>query len=174
LFAGIPALFIERDAALFIGGLEISTGLLSFVTVIFKAYLCVMAVLLLVATTPLIDMGIRLRRLGVPDILIMLFEMTYRYIGVLVEEASSMFRAYSLRSGGGRGIEMRHMGSFMGQLVLRSFDRAERVYAAMRCRGYGEKLNGGTGKWGKDLKAVDVIFLATVCAFCGFFRVFPY
>ena len=31
---------------------------------------------------------------------------------------------------------MRHMGSFVGQLLIRSSDRAERVYAAMKCRGY--------------------------------------
>jgi cobalt/nickel transport system permease protein len=31
---------------------------------------------------------------------------------------------------------MKDMGTFVGQLVFRSFDRAGRVYAAMRCRGF--------------------------------------
>lgn len=47
-----------------------------------------------------------------------------------------MMRAYHLRSLKQNGLEMRHMGSFTGQLLLRSIDRAERVYAAMQCRGF--------------------------------------
>jgi len=44
--------------------------------------------------------------------------------------------AYLLRSPDKKGIEMRDMGSFAGQLLIHSFDRAEQVYNAMKCRGY--------------------------------------
>jgi energy-coupling factor transporter transmembrane protein EcfT len=36
--------------------------------------------------------------------------------------------------GQAKGLEMKHVGAFVGQLLLRSIDRAERVYAAMRAR----------------------------------------
>ncbi|MCL2742191.1 MAG: energy-coupling factor transporter transmembrane protein EcfT, partial [Oscillospiraceae bacterium] len=72
----------------------------------------------------------------VPPTFTTVFEMTYRYIGTLFDEAYSMYVAYGLRGGGGRGIRVGHMGGFVGQLLLRSVDRSERVYAAMRCRGY--------------------------------------
>jgi cobalt/nickel transport system permease protein len=76
----------------------------------------------------------------VPGIFITILEMTYRYIGVLLEETWSMSTAYTLRHTQKKGIEMRHMGSFVGQLILKSLDRAERVYSAMKCRGYSQNI----------------------------------
>ena len=94
------------------------------------------AALLLVAVTPFTQLTGQLRRMHVPEIFVTLFEMIYRYIGVLLEEASSMYTAYMLRSTEYKGLQMRHMGSFVGQMLIRSFDRADRVFAAMKCRGY--------------------------------------
>jgi cobalt/nickel transport system permease protein len=47
-----------------------------------------------------------------------------------------MWTAYLLRAPAEKAIKMKDMGSFLGQLLLRSFDRAERVYNAMKCRGF--------------------------------------
>ena len=47
-----------------------------------------------------------------------------------------MTRACHLRSVKQTGLELRHVGSLIGQLLLRSVDSAERVYAAMQCRGF--------------------------------------
>lgn len=112
-------------------------GVLVALTILLKTYLCVMAALILVATTRFTEISRTLRKLHVPKIFVVTLELTYRYLSVLLEEAHSMRTAYQLRGKTkARGIEMKHMGSFLGQLVLRSFDRAERVYAAMKCRGY--------------------------------------
>jgi cobalt/nickel transport system permease protein len=62
--------------------------------------------------------------------------MTYRYLSTLLAEATSMFTAYSLRSPGQCGVKIKDIGSFLGQLILRSFDHAENVYQAMECRGF--------------------------------------
>jgi len=139
LFAGISNIIFDPEAAFTVGSVTVSFGVLSLATILLKMYLCVMAALLLVATTPFTELTAQLRRLHLPMIFVMVFEMTFRYIGVLVEEAYSMMTAYKLRSGRKKAIEMRHMGSFIGQLLLRGFDRAERVHAAMRCRGYSLK-----------------------------------
>lgn len=139
LFAGISNVIADRGTAWVLWGVPVSYGAVSLLTILLKMVLCVSAALLLTATTPLAELSAQLRRLRVPFVFVTVFEMTYRYIGVLLEEAHSMTTAYLLRSAGKKALEMRHMGNFVGQLLLRGFDRAERVYSAMLCRGYGRR-----------------------------------
>lgn len=139
LFAGLSNVIFDRTVAFTISGVTVSLGVLSLATILLKMYLCVMSALLLVATTQFTELTAQLRRLHVPMTFVMVFEMTFRYIGVLLEEVHAMTTAYKLRSGTKKALEMRHMGSFVGQILLRGFDRAERVHAAMRCRGYSLK-----------------------------------
>ena len=136
LFAGISNAILDRDAAFAIGGVIVSYGVLSLATILLKMYLCVMSALLLVATLPLPELTAQLRRVHVPMVFVIVFETTYRYIGVLFEELRSMTTAYRLRAGSKRRVDIRDMGPFAGRLILRGFDRAERVHSAMRCRGY--------------------------------------
>jgi len=175
LFAGISNIIF--DSALIIGGLPISRGVISFFSIFFKTYLCVMAILILVSVTRFSEFTNTLRRLRVPSFFIIMFELTYRYIGVLLNEAYSMSIAYFLRSPNRKGIEMRDMGSFAGQLLIHSFDRAERVYNAMKCRGYalgyipGYALKNATQNY-RRLTLHDIIFFAVVSVFCITFRFF--
>jgi cobalt/nickel transport system permease protein len=169
-FAGVSNIIFDRAPAFSLGALTVSLGALSFAALLLRAYLCVMAVLLLIATTRMTELTAQLRRMHTPVMLVTIFELTYRYIGVLLDEAGAMYTAYSLRSANKKGIEMRYMGSFLGQLILRSFDRAERMYAAMRCRGYALRE---TPPRGKNVTARDVAVTAAVCALCVFFRVLP-
>ena len=167
LLAGISNLVFDHATAITIGGLSISFGAVSLVSIVFKTYLCVMALLILVSVTPMTQLSNAMRRLRVPHVFILLFELTYRYIGVLVDQAHSMYTAYSLRRFGRGGIDIRDMGSFIGQLLLHSFDRAERIYHAMKCRGYGEKIPAHTIK---RFTMHDVSFLCVTCALCAAFR----
>jgi cobalt/nickel transport system permease protein len=135
-----------------------------------------MAVLILVSVTPLAELTREMRRLRIPGIFIVMFEMTYRYIGVLLNELFSMNIAYSLRSSTGKGIAMRDMGSFTGQLLIRSFDRADRVYNAMKCRGYAPGYNPGyalqnTPQNSRRLTRKDIFFLLIVSLFCVTLRI---
>jgi cobalt/nickel transport system permease protein len=160
LLAGISNVFLDRMSAFVVSGVAVSFGVLSLVTILLKMYLCVMAALLLVATTPFTELTVQLRRLHVPMVFVMVFEMTYRYIGVLFEEVHSMTIAYRLRSGNKRALEMRHMGAFIGQILLRGFDKAERIHAAMRCRGYSLKHIPAARR---RLACADVLTLISVC-----------
>jgi cobalt/nickel transport system permease protein len=139
-----------------------------------------MAVLLLIAVTPLAQITASMRRFRIPSIFIVMFEMTYRYIGVLVTEAYSMFTSYSLRNASAKGIEIKDMGNFTGQLLLRSFDRADRVYNAMKCRGYAEGAASGIFSGyaqdafshnGGKLKLQDFIFCFITCLLCVTLRI---
>lgn len=171
LVTGLFNVFLDRATALDIGGVMISFGVLSLATILLKMYLCVMAAMLLVATTPFTELTAQLRRLYVPLIFVMVFEITFRYIGVLFEEAHSMTIAYKLRSGGKKALKIRYMGAFAGQILLRGFDRAESVHAAMCCRGYSlEQIPPKR----RRLAGVDIVALITVCVPSLVFRLFSF
>jgi len=164
LFAGIANLFFDRQAAFFAGGTAVSFGFLSLVSILLKTALCVMGALLLMSTTPLSQISYELVRLKVPKILVMQLTLTYRYIAVLLEEASGMYHAYFLRAPGKSGIKMKDMGSFLGQILLRSVDRAQRVYDAMKCRGYhGDCRFGSSPRPG--LRDVGILLLLCLVLF---------
>lgn len=139
LFGGISNLIFEQEIVLVVGSISVTVGMISFLVILLRTYLCVVMVLSLVATTPFMQITMQLRRMHIPDIFVTVLEMMYRYIGLLGQEAHQMTVAYRLRNGGEKGIAMKHMGSFIGQLLIRSIDRATTVYQAMRLRGYGGK-----------------------------------
>jgi cobalt/nickel transport system permease protein len=167
IFAGLSNIFIERDPAFYLWSVPISFGFISFWVLLVRTFLCVSATLILIATCPWTALSAQFRRFHVPAIFVTLLEVCYRYLGLLLAEAASMYTAYTLRGRGGKGIALNHIGSFIGRLFLRSADRAERVYAAMKCRGYAM---AGPVFPGPPLRAADVIFLITACGGCIIFR----
>lgn len=135
-------LFDKNTIAIF-SGIEISAGWVSFGSLLVKCGLTVVAALLLISTTGMARIGLALRIIRVPKVFVMQLLLTYRYISVLIEEVSRTVRAYALRSPFEKGIRFRAWGSLTGHLLLKTFDRAERVYQSMRCRGFmGEYHNG--------------------------------
>jgi cobalt/nickel transport system permease protein len=167
LFAGLSNLIMEQEPAFTLGNAVVSFGFLSFCALILRTVLCVAAVLILIATTPWVSLSAQLRRVHVPAIFVTLLEVCYRYISVLLGETDAMYTAYKLRAGNVKGIAMAHMGSFVGYLFLRSAARAERVYAAMKCRGYSMETPRVPPR---PLSAADAVFLFSVTAFCVLFR----
>lgn len=167
MFIGLSNALMERTAALTVGGVVISYGLISFGVIVYRAYLCVTAILLLVSVTAFTDLTAQLRRMRLPLQFVILLEMVYRYIGVLIGEAASMRVSYSLRNPTVKGVDIRHAGSFIGCLLLRSFDRAERIYAAMKCRGYPSTTQKAHGRpW----LGADILFCVAICSLCILFR----
>jgi cobalt/nickel transport system permease protein len=136
IFAGIANIIFDQEILYSILGFRFSYGFVSMIAIILKATLAVMAVLILIATTKMPAISRQMIRLKVPSIFVLLISMIYRYISVALEETINMYTAYSLRSPHSKGIKIKDMGSFVGQLLLRSFDRGERVYFAMKCRGF--------------------------------------
>ena len=114
-------------------GVNISTGVLLFITIIIKNILCLMAVFLLMATTKFDSITCELVHLKIPSIFVLQLVMIYRYIFVLVEEALTMIQAYQLKNPQSKGIAFKDMGSFVGSLLVRSFERSNEVYNAMKC-----------------------------------------
>lgn len=126
-----------------LGGISVSCGWLTFLSIFIKCGLTVVAGLLLIATTGMDKLASALRMLRVHRIFVLQLLLTYRYITVLVEEVFRMQRAYAMRAPGQKGISIRVWGSFAGQLLLRTYDRAQRVYRSMNLRGFCGEYNTG-------------------------------
>ena len=132
--------FFDR-APLLLGTVPVSGGVISMLTLMGKGVLCLMASFLLMATTPIDSLCAALRRLHVPGLIVTLLLLTYRYVGVMTEELAVMTDAYHLRAPGQKGIHISAWGSFLGQLLLRSMDRAQELYSSMLLRGYHEHFH---------------------------------
>ena len=111
-----------------------------------KGIFCLMASFLLAATTSIEEICRALRQLHVPKLLTNLLLLTFRYVGLLLSEVAAMQQAYSLRAPGQKGIHISAWGSFLGQLLLRSMDRAQVLYESMELRGYHGEFHYAQGR----------------------------
>lgn len=136
MMVGIVNPFLDRVPVMMVGSFVITRGVISMLTLMLKGILSIMMSFLLVATTKVDVLCASLRKIHVPEMIVTLFLLTYRYIAVLVEQVSIMSDAYSLRAPGQKGIHISAWGSFLGQLLLRSMDRASELYESMIQRGF--------------------------------------
>lgn len=165
LLAALPLVFTRPEdplGSIALGPLTLTVsgeGVRWFTTILLKSWVSVQAALLLTFTTPFHELIDGLRLLRLPAILVVVISFMYRYLAVLADEATRMLRARAARSadpsgrgGGPLGWRARVVGGMVGALFLRSYERSERVYAAMLARGFeGEfrhlaarPLSGGT------------------------------
>ncbi len=133
--------FFDRAILLRVGPLAVSGGVVSMLTLMLKGLFSLMASFLLMATTQIDSLCAALRRLHFPKLLVTLLLLTYRYVGVMTEELAVMTDAYHLRAPGQKGIHISAWGSFLGQLLLRSMDRAQELYSSMLLRGYHQHFH---------------------------------
>ncbi len=135
-----------------IAGLTITaSGLARFVEIGLKSWLSLQVTLLFTHTTPFTGVVWALAALGVSTTLVTILNFMYRYLFTLKDEAERLLRARSARSGTVAGYRSggslvwraRVAGGMVGSLFLRSYERSERIYAAMLARGYTGPLRTG-------------------------------
>jgi len=144
-------------------------GWITFASIMIKCGLTVTACLVLVSTTGLDKIAQALRKLKVPGIFVLQLVLTFRYISLLIEELARMVRAYSLRAPQQKGVRLKDSGSFVGQLLLRTYDRAQRVYDSMKLRGFA----GDYRSYAKTrVTWDDIIFLLSWISFFIIARMF--
>jgi cobalt/nickel transport system permease protein len=136
--AWLPFLHEGPTVDLWGGAVRLSVaGLWLLFGVVVKSLLGTAAAVLLAVTTPFNTLVGGLRKLGVPVILVDTLTLTYRYLFVLIEEAGRLRRAAAARGYRPRWLgQALLIGRLIGQLFMRSYERAERVYGAMVQRGY--------------------------------------
>lgn len=103
-----------------------------------KSNAILLGLIALVATVPLVDLGPALHRLKLPDKLCHLLLFTYRYLYVFEQEYQRLIQAMKIRGFRPRTDlhTYRSYAYLAAMLLVRSYDRAERVYQAMLCRGF--------------------------------------
>lgn len=164
---GIFNPFLDKAPLLYIAGVAVSGGVISMITLMLKGIYCIMASFVLIATTSFDEICASLRRFHLPGFFVTLLLLTYRYISVMMEEVSVMTDAYTLRAPGQKGVQFSAWGSFLGQLLLRSMDRAEELYSSMKLRGFnGEFIYASLN----PLNAKDFGFLFISLGLIALFR----
>jgi cobalt/nickel transport system permease protein len=120
------------------GWLQITTvGLTILGSVSLKALLSLLTLNMLVLTTSIPALLHALVALKMPPLLVAILASMYRYIGVLVEEFTSMRRAAASRNlMGSKRWQQLVVGNMIGSLFIRTYERGDRVYQAMLARGY--------------------------------------
>lgn len=113
-------------------------GLRLAAVIALKGNAVLLMLIALLGTIEPIVLGHALNHLRVPDKLTQLLLFTVRYLDVLHREYVRLRTTMKAR-GFRPGIDLhtyRSLGYLVGMLLVRSFDRAERIVAAMKCRGF--------------------------------------
>jgi len=139
VLVGIFNPLLDRAPMLAFGDATVSAGWVSFASILVRFALSVSAALVLVASTGMHTLCVALARLGVPQALTAQLLFLFRYAFVLGAEASRSATARELRSGG-RALALSAYGPLGGHLLLRAFERAQRIHLAMIARGFDGEL----------------------------------
>lgn len=121
--------------------------------------------LILLGTMSFLTMARTLRSLGLPALFVDLLLLSYRYLFEIEQDWQQMHRAMALRgfkasiwsTSSPPGQLIGQMAAITATLLIRSYERAERIYQAMQLRGYGAPIPA----------AVDRAFSAHWCHGAG-------
>lgn len=136
LLVGVFNPLLDREPMGTIGSITISGGWFSFASIMVRFTLTVTAALALVASTGIHRLCSGLAMLGVPSPFVVQLLFLYRYFFVIGDEGIRMLRAADMRSAGMRALPLRIYGTLIGHLLMRSMDRAQRIYRSMVSRGF--------------------------------------
>ena len=117
-------------------------GLDRFLPLLARSSACLLVMVVLAATTPFTEMLGVLRRARVPALLLTVVALTHRYLFLLRDERLRLQRArqsrtFARRRGAGSFVHSWNvLAGVVGMLFVRASERGERVYDAMRARGW--------------------------------------
>lgn len=167
LGVGIFNPLLDAEPLLRVGSVSLSGGWVSFFSIALRFVLTVSAAILLVGVTGFNSLCAALPRMGVPRVFAVQLLFLYRYVFVLIHEGARMQRARDTRSFGRRGQGLSSYAPLLGQLLLRTMDRATRIHQAMLCRGFDGALPL-RGHLSYTLR--DIMFITGWLAFFSFAR----
>ena len=115
-----------------------SAGLHQALAILLKTNIVMLTLTALIGRLEPSELGRALAALRVPGTLVNLLLLTVRYLDVLRRDYARLRRSMQVR--GFRARADRHslhsIGYLVGMLLVRSFDRSQRILDAMRCRGF--------------------------------------
>lgn len=139
--AVILPLFSGSTILLSLGPLAVrQEGLLAF-ALIFVKFVCILTIsLVLFGTAPFLKTIKATRAMGLSPILADMLLLTYRYLFEIAVDLSRMQTALRLRGFRASGLNQQTLTAvttLAGSLLVRSYERSDRIYRAMSLRGYG-------------------------------------
>ena len=140
---------------------------------VLKSYLSALAVLIVVATTPLPLLLRGLETMRSPRFLLMVAQFLYRYLFVISEEAQHMKKAAAARGASARavlanGAGFRAAAGALAVLFAKSYSRAGQIHRAMLARGFTgtlQPMGELRFEWG------DAVFVALAALLPALLRV---
>jgi cobalt/nickel transport system permease protein len=120
----------------------ISGGWLTAGDITIKFVLGVLALTAMMCTTRFALLLEAMRRLGMPQVIVVQLGFLYHYIFVLIDEAMRVRRARDFRGAALAPVSRRlaAVGGVIGTLFVRTLDRSQRIQIAMAARGYRGEL----------------------------------
>ncbi len=147
------------------GSIEVTReGLVFALRLTLRCNAIVFACIALLGTSRIVDLAHGLRELRVPEKLVVVLFFCVRYIQVIHGEYRRLVDAMRIRGFKPRTNlhTYRTYANVVGMLLVRSHDRAARIYEAMLCRGFRGRFPGfGQGRLGRR----DVVAAAGIVAF---------
>lgn len=123
-------------ATMTVGPWTIGAGWLSFLSILLRFSLTVSMLLVLTATTSWPGLMHGLAGLRVPRAFVTQLHLLFRYLFVLVEESDRLGHARQLRAPSRRLPGLKAAGHMLSALLWRTWERSDRVYCAMKARGF--------------------------------------
>ena len=155
----------DRRTICYLGSVVITSGMVSMLTLFLKAAMAVFASYILLMTTGMENICYALELLHVPTMLVTLIMLIYRYLVMMLKETERVMEAYHLRAPYQRGIHYKAWGPLVGQMMLRSIDRAQLVYESMTLRGFSGRfyLNSKTKNKAVSIGYTLVLVIVLFC-----------
>jgi cobalt/nickel transport system permease protein len=114
---------------------------LMLVNVVVKSWLSILCLIVLSSSTKFEELLQGMSGLKVPQVFVQITSFMYRYMFVIADQAMRMQMARDSRNFGmKRSNIFKTIGNMVGMLFIRSYERAERIYAAMLSRGYNGEI----------------------------------
>jgi len=165
LFLWLFLPFTYQGEALFTIGPLVGTkeGVLYASQITVKCNAILLAMIALLATIPVFSLGHAMNELCFPDKIVHLFLFTYRYIHVIFQEYRRLINAMKMRAfvPGTNMHTYRSYAYLVGMLLVKSYDRAERIHRAMLCRGFNGKYYTLSRF---SIKIGDILYLSLMLA----------
>lgn len=133
------------------------------ITLITKALGAVSSMYFLSLNTPMIELFEFLRGTKLPNLLVTLMELIYRFIFIIWEEASNMRIAQASRLGDANfKTAVKSTGEMIGMLFIRAYKRADRVFMSLESRGYNGEVRFFREEYKSDKRLYFVTAIVSV------------
>ena len=166
----IPVLFLTVGNPVWAASLSginltiTAEGITRFMVFTVRVWFCVASLTLLILSTGFDKTLKLLASIKVPTLIIQLFSLTYRYFFVSIHEAQSVLIAKEARTYVNKRTfnlqSLKDLGAILSSLFIRTYERSERVYLAMKARGF--EISNDNKLAMPALKLRDVAFASAI------------